>query len=423
MDPPRLLSCCSCGGGSRRPRRSAGSYRTANSDGPPLSTLKQRNPGALTEVFAADGTRLGFIQADDLVQPVAANEFPKVLNQATVAIEDERFYKHKGVDYEGIIRAAVKNATEHKTVQGGSTLTMQLVRNLYTQDDTRAGIEGYKRKIREARLAAGARGGALQGVGARQVPQHRPVRHRRRPVGDRCGRRRARCTSTSRVSELTLREAAMLAGMPQAPSKYSPVYNPNGTKARRNEVLGKMAELGYDLPGDGRRPRWRRASGCTWSATSSSARERYVLDYVKSELIKEYGRETVAARRVPGLHDDQPQVPAGRARGDRRQHSAARAVLGDRHDRPEERRHPGDGLLADLRPHEGQVDVQPRRPGPPPARLLVQDDGADDRAARGREPGLDALRLALADGARRPAVRLAAARGRSRPTAARAPAA
>ena len=59
---------------------------------------------------------------------------PKVLQDATIAIEDERFYKHTGVDYEGIIRAAVKNATSHKTVQGGSTLTMQLVRKLYTQD-------------------------------------------------------------------------------------------------------------------------------------------------------------------------------------------------------------------------------------------------------------------------------------------------
>ena len=112
--------------------------RTANS-APALSSLKQKNPGSLSEVFASDGkTRLGYIQSDDLVQPVAANQFPKVLNEATVAIEDERFYKHRGVDYEGIIRAAVKNATEHKTVQGGSTLTMQLVRNLYTQDDTRS---------------------------------------------------------------------------------------------------------------------------------------------------------------------------------------------------------------------------------------------------------------------------------------------
>src|SRR4051812_3242463 len=127
--------------------------RTAHS-APTLSSYVPKTRGSLSEVFASDGkTRLGYIQSDDLVQPVASNDFPKVLKQATVAIEDERFYKHKGVDYEGIIRAAVKNATEHKTVQGGSTLTMQLVKILYTQDDTRGGVAGYERKIKEARLA------------------------------------------------------------------------------------------------------------------------------------------------------------------------------------------------------------------------------------------------------------------------------
>src|SRR5436309_9221170 len=81
-------------------------FKTATS-APPLSSLKQRNPGSLSEVFAADGTRLGFIQADDLVQPVNSKKIPDVMKQATVAIEDERFYKHKGVDYEGMVRATV----------------------------------------------------------------------------------------------------------------------------------------------------------------------------------------------------------------------------------------------------------------------------------------------------------------------------
>src|SRR6201986_637766 len=127
-------------------------YKPAAS-APPLTSLKQRNPGSLSEVFAADGTRLGFIQADSLVQPVNSQAIPESLKQATVAIEDQRFYKHSGVDYEGIIRAAYKNFTEHKTVQGGSTLTMQLVRNLYTSDRSRNGLKGLKRKIREAKLA------------------------------------------------------------------------------------------------------------------------------------------------------------------------------------------------------------------------------------------------------------------------------
>jgi penicillin-binding protein 1A len=120
---------------------------------PAITTLKERDPGSNTEVLAADGTRLGFISADELSRPVSGDDLPKVLKDATIAIEDERFYKHEGVDYESIVRAAVKNFLSRETVEGGSTLTMQLVKNLYTADRTREGLAGYQRKIREAKLA------------------------------------------------------------------------------------------------------------------------------------------------------------------------------------------------------------------------------------------------------------------------------
>ena len=265
-------------------------YKTASS-APPLTSLKQRNPGSLTEVFAADGTRLGFIQADDLVQPVNSQSIPESLKRATVAIEDQRFYNHQGVDYEGIIRAAYKNFTEHKTVQGGSTLTMQLVRNLYTEDRARSGLKGLKRKIREARLAQelekahdknwvltkylntvpyGTVGGQTAiGVGAA-----------------------ARLYFNKKVSELTLRQAAMLAGMPQAPSQYSPVLDPAATKARRNEVLRKMAQLGMLSPELAAKTE-EKGLGLNMRGYFQRARERYVLDYIQSELVKEYGTATV----------------------------------------------------------------------------------------------------------------------------------
>jgi penicillin-binding protein 1A len=269
----------------------AGWVYKAASEAPALSTLKRRDPGSLTEVLAADGTRLGWIQNDDLVLPVDAEKIPKVMKDATVAIEDQRFYKHKGVDYEGIVRAAFKNATEHKTVQGGSTLTMQLVRVLYTQDVTRAGIEGYKRKIREARLAqeleqqhskAWVLGRYLNSV----------------PYGTYGGQTAIGVGAAARLyfnkpaTELTLREAAMLAGMPQAPSRYSPVDNPEGTKARRNEVLRKMAELGMISEATAETEA-AKGLGLHMERYFARARERYVLDYVKSELIKEYGRQQV----------------------------------------------------------------------------------------------------------------------------------
>jgi penicillin-binding protein 1A len=265
--------------------------RTANS-APALSSLKQKNPGSLSEVFASDGkTRLGYIQSDDLVQPVASNQFPKVLNEATVAIEDERFYKHKGVDYEGIIRAAVKNATEHKTVQGGSTLTMQLVRNLYTGDDTRSGLDGYKRKIKEAKLARDLeqkyKKSWVLGKYLNTVPYGTVGGQSAIGAGA-----AARLYFNKRVQDLTLREAAMLAGMPQAPSTYSPVQNPTGTKRRRNEVLGKMAQLGYITQAKAQ-SEMSKGLGLHMERYFQKARERYVLDFVQSELVKEYGADAV----------------------------------------------------------------------------------------------------------------------------------
>ena len=179
----------------------------------------------------------------------------------------------------------------------------------------------------------------------------------------------------------------MLAGMPQAPSALlAGADNPGGTKARRNEVLRQDGRARDDHARPTAQTEMKKGLGLHMDDYFSRARERYVLDYVKSELIKEYGAQTRPARRLQGLHDDQPQEAEGGARGDRRHARRRRPVVGDRHDRPEQRRHPRDGLVGRLRP---TVEVQPRRPGPPPARLVVQGHGADDRAARGREPELD----------------------------------
>src|SRR3954449_8558586 len=121
---------------------------------PSLRSLAPIPQGETSIVYAADGTRLGFIQSTILRSPVLSTDIPQSLKDATVAIEDKRFYKHKGVDFEGIIRAAFKNFQSHNTVQGGSTLTMQLIKNLYEQPALQRGASRtYKVKIREAKLA------------------------------------------------------------------------------------------------------------------------------------------------------------------------------------------------------------------------------------------------------------------------------
>src|ERR687894_1513297 len=118
------------------------------SGAPSIDRLKPIDPGATSIVYAADGSKLGYIESDVIRTPIPGFTIPKVVKDATVAIEDERFYKHKGVDAEGVIRAAIKNLESGKTVEGGSTLTMQLVRTLYiTRERT------FKRKVHEAKLA------------------------------------------------------------------------------------------------------------------------------------------------------------------------------------------------------------------------------------------------------------------------------
>ena len=120
------------------------------STAPDLSELKPADKGQISVVYAADGSRLGFVQSDILRRVVPWGDIPVDLRRATVAIEDERFYKHKGVDFNAIVRAGIKNLESGKTVQGGSTITQQLVRALYIKDPKR----NFARKIREAKLAS-----------------------------------------------------------------------------------------------------------------------------------------------------------------------------------------------------------------------------------------------------------------------------
>src|SRR5450631_3319010 len=97
---------------------------------PAIGRLHPILSGGSSQVFASDGTPLGFIQSDLLRSPVGWSEIPANLKNATVAIEDQRFYKHEGVDVTGIFRAAIKDSTHGAALQGGSTITMQLMRNV-----------------------------------------------------------------------------------------------------------------------------------------------------------------------------------------------------------------------------------------------------------------------------------------------------
>ncbi len=252
--------------------------------------LASRHPiidGASSQVFAADGTRLGFIQSDELRSPIPWAQIPTSLEQATVAIEDQRFYKHDGVNITGIFRAAVKDLVHAQTLQGGSTITMQLVRNLYLGGDQRT----FEQKITEAKLAL-------------EYEEHHSKRSiltsylNSVPYGTLGGQTAIGVQAASRIffdkpaSQLDLQQAALLAGLPQAPSEYNPFLDPSAARSRRNEVLAKMAQLRYITPAQATAAE-RAPLEVKRGNFYSQRKEGFFFEYVREQLLHRYGRRTV----------------------------------------------------------------------------------------------------------------------------------
>ncbi|HEY3189034.1 MAG TPA: transglycosylase domain-containing protein [Solirubrobacteraceae bacterium] len=259
--------------------------------GPSLDTRKPINLGATSRVYAADGQRLGFIQADVLRLPVPSTEIPDNIKNATVAVEDRRFYQHRGVDFEGVVRAAIKNLESGEEVQGGSTLTMQLVRNLYTGERSRT----FKRKIREAKLAEDLENRHPGRAGKSWILTKYLNSVPYGTVGGQTAvgiQAAARTFFDKPASELTLREAALLAGLPQAPSQYNPFLASQMALARRNDVLQRMADQGYIKQATADRTK-AMSLGVKSNRYFTARREGYFFDFVKQELIDRYGLETV----------------------------------------------------------------------------------------------------------------------------------
>lgn len=256
-------------------------------EAPSLASCKRIDKGGNTVLYAADGSKLGLIPSPVARSLVSIKRVPEALQLATVAIEDQRFYQHGGVDYEGILRAAVKDLEAGEPVEGGSTITQQLVRNLCIQDPKR----NLERKIVEAKLAV-----------------EYSERHSRREIlgsylniasyGTIEGSTAVGVGAASQIFfskpvwKLGLPEAALLAGLPQAPSQYNPLLNPAAAKARRNEVLRKMQKLGYVSAA---RAKQAMASGLHVNLSDTWFRHRqpYFFDYVENELIEKYGVNTV----------------------------------------------------------------------------------------------------------------------------------
>jgi penicillin-binding protein 1A len=246
---------------------------------PNLNQRSPEVPGANSQVFASDGSSLGFIHSTVLRTPVPDSQIPVALKHATVAIEDRRFYQHGALDYQGILRAAVRDVFNGgSTLQGASTLTMQLANQLYLPHHQR----DLKYKIIQAKLAQqlekahsknwildeylndvpyGTVGGqTAYGVGAAsQIFFDKPV------------------------SQLDLAQSALLAGMPQAPSQYNPFITSKLATARRNDVLQAMVKSGYITQAQANAAS-REPLGVKRNAAYQDRRQPYAFDYVVQQL-------------------------------------------------------------------------------------------------------------------------------------------
>jgi penicillin-binding protein 1A len=208
---------------------------------PNIDQLTANTPGAVSQVFADDGSSLGYIHSLVLRSPVRSSQIPTMLKHATIAIEDRRFYHHGALDYQGILRAAIKDVFNGgATLQGASTLTMQLIDNLYLKQvdhnlhykiiQAKLAQELYKKYNRNWILTSylndvpyGTVGGqTAYGVqAAAEVFFNKPV------------------------WQLDLAQDALLAGLPQAPSEYNPFIYPGPARQRRSEVLQAMVQSHY----------------------------------------------------------------------------------------------------------------------------------------------------------------------------------
>jgi penicillin-binding protein 1A len=247
-----------------------------------LNSLKPVNIGANTFVYAADGSFLGSIPADRNREPVTLRHMSAWLPKATVSVEDKRFYEHGGIDYVGILRALWADVHAGKVVEGGSTISQQLVRNMYVGRE-----RTFERKIKEACLAMKL---SDRWSKAKILQTYlNTVYYGNHAYGVEAA---AQTYFSRRAANLDLPQAALLAGLPQAPSIYDPLHNPDAALARRGEVLRAMLANEAITP---KQFRWamRQRLRLKPSEIYSRIKQPYFFSYVIDELDSVYGANAV----------------------------------------------------------------------------------------------------------------------------------
>jgi len=271
---------------------------------PSLNGLEEHGAGRASVVFFSDGSKLGSLGAKSDRLPVALAQIDPTMRRAIIDTEDRRFYSNDGIDFIGILRALKADAFAGGTVQGASTIEQQLVRNLYLSPQ-----QTISRKLTEGCLAV-------------ELDQHwskdrilteylNDIYFGQEAYGIEAA---ARTYFGVHAKNLTLEQAALLAGLPQAPSAYDPFTRPAAARARRREVLQAMLQAG-DISQHRFQEAVHSPLGLHPQKTQTTEAATYLSDFITSQLVNEYGAARV---RQGGLHvyttlDSKLQSDASRA--------------------------------------------------------------------------------------------------------------
>jgi penicillin-binding protein 1A len=265
-----------------------GSVRAASSGLPDLAEMRPLAQPERTQVYDTDGNLIEVLHDDQDRILVPLSAVPAVLRQAVLAAEDERFYRHRGIDDRGIIRALLANMLSRDSVQGGSTITQQLVRNAYPDLRDRSLV----RKIKEASLAA-----QLEERLSKDQILEAYLNRVYFGSGYYGVEAASRGYFGKHVGELNLAQAATLAGLIREPETSNPRSSPDRALERRNTVLQQMATLDMvssgDAAGASRKPLGVRAP------TQVGGRYPWFIDALRSQLLADprLGRTEAERRR------------------------------------------------------------------------------------------------------------------------------
>lgn len=246
---------------------------------PSVESLKDIQLQTPLRVYSHDGDLIAEYGEKRRI-PLTYGEIPQQMVNAFLAAEDDRFFEHPGVDYQGILRAVISLALTGERAQGGSTITMQLARNFFLTPE-----KSYIRKTKEIFLALNIEKTLTKQEILALYLNKIYLGKRAYGVGA-----AAQIYYNKTVSDLSISQIAMIAGLPKAPSTYNPVNNPERALIRRNYVLGRMLELNmitqaeYEFGLNTEIEAKRYAPNVTLNAP-------YVAEMVRAEMVKQYGEE------------------------------------------------------------------------------------------------------------------------------------